>query len=87
MAARKAAAKKKAPLLGFFNWKIGGIKSKRGFSILDNEYCSAEEKALIEFAKTHGGSVTVTAEITIVVHDETPKELDLSSIEIVERAA
>ena len=83
----RKSEKAKAKCLGFVNWKVGNIKSRRGFGLFDNEYLTKEDQLLLDLAKDNGGSVTVVAEIRVTLNDDTPKELDLDSIQIVSSAA
>ena len=79
----RTSAKAKQKCLGFVNWQVGNIRSRKGFALFDNEYLTREDQALLDLAAQHGGSVTIKAELRISLNQE-PKELDLSSIEIVE---
>ena len=71
-ATRKPAkrAEEKSKVLGFVNWKVGEVTSRRGFPIMDNQYLSKEDKELIAFAEKHGGTVKVRAELTIRIAQE-----------------
>lgn len=82
--------KEKAKVLAFVNWRIADeqgetlLRSTKGFSLLDNEYLTLEDKALIELAQNNGGSVVVAAELRVVLHQERPERLDISKIKPLE---
>ena len=90
--AAKAAGEKAKPI-GYVNWSVLGaegavvLRSNRGFSVFDNEHCSVEEKALIELAKAHGGTATVSATLTIIVAKDKPTSIDVSAIPVIPRVA
>lgn len=90
---KPALAKEKAKVLAFVNWAINGedgkpiLRSNRGFSLLDNEYLTLEDKALIQLATDNGGTAVVNAELRIVIHAEKPAQLDISKIQLVKKAA
>lgn len=91
--AKPVAAKEKAKVLAFVNWQINGedgkaiLRSNRGFSLLDNEYLTLEDKALIQLAMDNGGTAIVDAELRIVIHQERPESLDISGIKVRSKAA
>lgn len=90
-ALKPALVKEKAKVLAFVNWSINGddgkpiLRSNRGFSLIDNEYLSLQEKALIELATQNGGTAIVNAELRIVIHAEQPEKLDISAIKLVQK--
>lgn len=79
----------KAKAVAFVNWRIANdegetiLRSTKGFSLFDNEYLTLEEKALINLAKSNGGSATVKAELRIVIHQDKPESLDISKITLI----
>ena len=83
---RKTTDKVKAKCLGFINWSIGNIKSRKGFGLYENDYLTKEDQILLDLAKENGGSVTVMAELRITLNNDTPKELDLSQVQIISSA-
>jgi hypothetical protein len=90
--ASKPVTKEKAKALAFVNWTIRGedgkvlLRSTRGFSLLDNEYLTLEEKALIELATQNGGSAIVAAELRVILAQEKPTHLDISGIKLIQKA-
>ena len=88
-AVKPAPAKDKAKAIAFVNWRIANdegetlLRSTKGFSLFDNEYLTLEEKALINLAKSNGGSATVKAELRIVIHQDRPEQLDISKITVI----
>jgi hypothetical protein len=86
MAARrqmKRNTKEKQQAVGFINWRSTGLNPKKGFPLYDNEYTSEEERALLELAKRHGGTISLNAVFTVRVATEKP-EIDLDAIELIE---
>jgi hypothetical protein len=85
MAAQKNAVKQteKEKAVAFVNWQVGNIRSSKGFALYDNQYATAEEKVLIALAEKHGGTVTIKAELRIVLNKEKPASYDLDSIEVI----
>ena len=81
--------KEKQKAIAFVNWRIADeegetlLRSSKGFPIFDNEYCSLEEKALIELAKENDGTATVVAELRIIIAHDKPERLDISKIKLV----
>lgn len=92
-AGKPALAKEKAKVLAFVNWEIvddegnAVLRSNRGFSLLDNEYLTLEDKALIQLATENDGSALVNARLRIVLHHEKPAQLDISKISVIKKAA
>jgi hypothetical protein len=90
---KPALAKEKTKVLAFVNWEIvddegnAVLRSNRGFSLLDNEYLTLEDKALIQLATENDGSAMVNARLRIVLHHEKPAQLDISKITVIKKAA
>lgn len=86
-AKKPVAEKQKAE--AFVNWSIvdengeSVLRSSKGFPIFANEYKTLEEDALVRLAEKHGGSVTVNAQLRIMIRTEKPDQLDISGIAVV----
>ena len=73
--------------VAFVNWSIPtsdgkSIRSSKGFPIFQNpKYPNRQEDLLIALAKKHGGSVSVTMEVKIMLNNSQPVEaVDLDNI-------
>jgi hypothetical protein len=90
---KPVVAKEKQKAVAFVNYELKDadgnriLRSNKGFPIYDNEYTTVEEKALVDLAKSHDGSVIVAAELRIVVAQEKPESIDLSKANILGKDA
>ena len=96
--ASKAArpAKEKAKALGYVNWEIPNpkstpenplppiMRSRQGFTVLDNEFATLEERELINLAVKNGGQARLMAIFRVIEAKEKPTEIDTSEIPLLD---
>jgi hypothetical protein len=92
---KPVVAKEKAKVLSFVNFRIpkgkegtvafkdNHLKSKKGFTLLDNKYLTKEHRALHELAVENGGTAIVMVELRIQVAEEQADTCDISGIKLV----
>ena len=89
------AGKEKAKVLSFVNFRIpkgkegtvafkdSHLRSKKGFTLIDNKYLTKEHRALHDLAVANGGTAIVMVELRIQVAEERAENCDISGIKLV----